>query len=123
MDTPTVVAALALGGTVVTGYFTWRASSRATDVSDRTEDRAWVKDIKQDALDARRDLAAAGKEIEALRQQVRTLSTQMDAMAKETDYWISQYQMVHRTAWRGGMTLDRLRQFIGPEPPPTPATR
>lgn len=116
MDTTVAVAVIALGASAITAVFTWRASTRATDVSDRTEDRAWAKEIKQDALDAR-------KEVEALRRQVHTLSSQLDAMAKETDYWISQYQMVHRTAWRGGMTLDRLREFIGPEPPPTPATR
>lgn len=116
MDASIVVAMIALAGMVATGFFTWRASKRATDVSDRAEDRAWVKDIKQDAVEAR-------KEVDALRQQVRTLSTQLDAMAKETDYWISQYQLVHRTAWRPGMNLDRLRQLIGPEPPATPAHR
>lgn len=116
VDTPTVVAALALAGTAITGYFTWRSSTKATDVSDRAEDRAWVKEIKQDAVDAR-------KEVEELRRQVRTLSSQIDAMAKEADYWINQYQLVHRTAWRPGMSLDRLRELIGPEPPATPATR
>lgn len=122
MDASIVVALIAFTGTAIVAFFTWRASKRATAVSDRTEDRAWVQDIKKDALDARKDLAAAGKEIEALRQQVRTLSHQMDAMARETDYWISQYQLVHRTAWRAGMTLDRLKQLIGPDAPPTPAT-
>lgn len=123
MDTAVAVALIALAASTVTGFFTWRASKRATDISDRTEDRAWVKEIKQDAVDARKEVVDARKEIDALRQQVRTLSGQMDAMARETDYWISQYQLVHRTAWREGMTLARLRQLIGPDAPPTPATR
>jgi len=116
VDTPVVVAFIALLASAITAFFTWRASKRATDVNERAGDLQWAKEIKADALDAR-------KEVEALRLQVRTLSTQLDAMAKETDYWIAQYQLVHRTAWRSGMSLERLRQFIGPEPPPTPATR
>jgi hypothetical protein len=123
VDTAVVVGLIALGASAITAFFTWRASKRAAEISDRTEDRAWVKDIKQDALDARKELGDARHELEALRKQVRTLSNQMDAMARETDYWISQYQLVHRTAWRDGMTLARLRQFIGPDAPPTPATR
>lgn len=115
MDTPIAVALIALGASGITAFFTWRASGRATDVNERTADLAWVKEIRQDALDARR-------EVEALQGQLRTVSRQMDTMQKEAEYWITQYQLVHRTAWRPGMTLDRLRDFLGPDAPRTPVT-
>lgn len=115
MDTGVVVAAISASSAVICGALVWRSSGRATAVDRQAADLEWVKEIKQDAV-------AARKEVDALTKQVRTLSAQMDAMAKETDYWIAQYQLVHRTVWRPGMTLDRVRQFIGPEPPPTPAT-
>lgn len=113
MDTPIAVALIALAASGITAFFTWRASGRATDVNERTADLAWVKEIRQDAIDAR-------KEVEALQAQLRTVSRQMDAMQKEAEYWIAQYQLVHRTAWRPGMTLDRLRDFLGPDAPRTP---
>lgn len=122
MDTAIGVGLLALAASATTAFFTWRSSKRATDVSDRTEDRAWVKEIKQDALEARKDVVDARKEIEALQDRVRTLSRQVETMQRETEYWIGQYQLVHRTAWRPGMTLDRLKQFLGPDAPASPAT-
>lgn len=115
VDTPIVVALIALAATAVTAFFTWRASTRANNVNDRATDLAWAKEIRQDAIDAR-------KEVDALQSQIRTASRQMDAMQKEAEYWITQYQLVHRTAWRPGMTLDRLREFLGPDAPRTPAT-
>jgi hypothetical protein len=115
VDTPIVVALIALGATAVTAFFTWRASGKATDVNERNADLGWVKEIRQDAIDAR-------KEIDALQGQLRTVSRQMDTMQKEAEYWIAQYQLVHRTAWRPGMTLDRLRELLGPDAPRTPAT-
>jgi hypothetical protein len=97
-----------------------RASRRATDSTERTTERSadleWAKEIRQDAIDAR-------KEVEALQVQLRTVSRQMETVQREAEYWISQYQLVHRTAWRPGMTLDRLRQFIGPDAPTTPAAQ
>lgn len=115
MDTPIAVALLAVVASAITAFFTWRSSKRATDVNDRSTDLAWAKEIRQDAIDAR-------KEVDALQSQLRTVSRQMEAMQKEAEYWITQYQLVHRTAWRPGMTLDRLRDFLGPEAPRTPAT-
>lgn len=112
MDTPIVVALIALGAALITGFFTWRTSGRA---NDRTAELGWVKEIRQDAIDAR-------KELDAVQTQLRTVSRQMEAMQKEAEYWITQYQLVHRTAWRPGMTLDRLRDLLGPEAPRTPVT-
>lgn len=112
MDTPIVVALIALGASGVTAFFTWRASGRATDVNERAAELQWVKEIRQDALDARKD-------VEALQAKVQTLSRQVDTITREAEYWMQQYQLVHRTAWRNGMTLERVRQFLGPEPPKT----
>lgn len=116
MDASIIVALIALGGMVVTGFFTWRSSGRATEVTERSTDLEWAKTIKQDAIEAH-------KQVEALQVQLRTVSRQMEAVQREAEYWIGQYQLVHRTAWRSGMTLDRLRQFIGPDAPPTPAAQ
>lgn len=110
MDTPIVVALIALGAALVSGFWTWRTSGRA---NDRQADLGWAREIRQDAIDAR-------KEVEALQTKVQTLSRQVDAMQRETEYWIGQYQLVHRTAHRPGMTLDRLRDFLGPDAPRTP---
>jgi hypothetical protein len=114
VDASIIVALIALGGMMVTGFFTWRSSGRATDVNEQAGNLGWAKEIREDAIDAR-------KQVEALQDKVRTLSRQIDTMQRETEYWIGQYQLVHRTAWRPGMTLDRLRQFIGPDAPPSPA--
>lgn len=113
METPIAVALIALGASVITAFFTWRSSKRATDVNGRSADLQWVKEIRQDAIDAR-------KEVDALEAKVRTLSRQVETMSREAEYWIGQYQMVHRTAWRSGMTLDRLRQLLGPDAPQSP---
>ena len=110
MDTPVVVAVIALAASAVTAFFTWRASSRATDVNARAAELQWVKEIRQDATDAR-------KEVEALQEQVRTLRRQLDSAIREADHWISQYQAVHRTAWRPGVTIDHLRDMLGPSAP------
>lgn len=115
MDTAIWVAVISAGAATVSGFLVWRSSGRATDVNERNADLAWVKEIRQDAIDAR-------KEVDALQSQLRTVSRQMEAMQKEAEYWITQYQLVHRTAWRPGMTLDRLRELLGPDAPRTPAT-
>lgn len=113
MDTPVAVAILALTASAVTAFFAWRSSKRATDVNQHAADLQWAKEIKQDAFDAR-------KEVEELRVQLRTVSRQMETVQREAEYWISQYQFVHRTAWREGMTLARLRELLGPDAPASP---
>jgi hypothetical protein len=112
VDTPIVVALIALGTAAVTAVFAWRSSGRATDVNERAAELAWVKEIRQDAIDARKD-------VEALQAKVQTLSRQVDTITREAEYWMQQYQLVHRTVWRRGMTLERVRDFLGPEPPKT----
>lgn len=110
VDTPTVVAVVALLGTVVTGLLTFRASGRATDVNARAAELAWVKELRQDASDAR-------DEVEQLRVQVRDLRRQLDAVTREADHWIAEHQAVRRHVWRNGMTIDRLRDLVGPVDP------
>lgn len=115
MDTGVVVAVISAASAVICGVLVWRSSGRATDVSKQAADLEWVKEIKQDAVEAR-------KEVGELRTEVRELRRQMAVVTRETDYWISQHQLVHRAVWRPGMTLERLRELIGPEPPTAPAT-
>ena len=114
MDTPTLVAVIALAGTVITALFAWRSSSRATDVNQQAANLAWVKELRQDASDAR-------EEVEQLRGQVRELRRQLDAVTREADHWIAEHQAMRRHAWRPGMTIDRLRELIGPMDPPAAA--
>lgn len=114
MDTPTAVALIALGGTLITGYFTFRASSRANDVNQQAANLGWVKELRQDAIDAR-------KEIVQLQDEVRRLHRQLDIVTREADHWITEHQTIRRQAWRPGMTIDRLRDLIGPIEPPATA--
>jgi hypothetical protein len=114
VDTPTIVALIALGGTVVTAFFTFRSSSRATDVNSRAAELGWVKELRQDAADARSEVAQ-------LRTEVRQLRRQLELAQREADHWLTEHQAVRRHAHRPGMTIDRLRELIGPEPPPAAA--
>ncbi len=114
MDTPTIVALIALGGTLVTVFFTFRSSGRATDVNARAAELGWVKELRQDTIDAR-------EEIDQLRNQVRELRRQLDAVTREADYWINEHQTMRRHVNRPGMTLERLREMFGPLDPPAAA--
>ena len=110
MDAPVVVAVISSVVTAFSGVLVWRASGRATDVNARAAELAWVKEIRQDAGDARKDVAA-------LQEQVRTLTRQLSVVTREAEHWIAQYQLVHRTAWRPGVTLDQLRELLGTNAP------
>jgi hypothetical protein len=107
MDTPSIVAVVALSGTVLTALVTWRSSSRATDVSARAGDLAWVKELRQDAVDAR-------GEVVQLQEEVRVLRRQLEVVTREADYWIAEAQTMRRHTWRSGMTIERLRGLVGP---------
>jgi peptidoglycan hydrolase CwlO-like protein len=110
VDTPVLVAIISSLSAVFCGFMVWRSSGRATNVNEQAAQLSWVKEIRQDATDAR-------KEVEALQEQVRTLRRQLDSAIREADHWISQYQAVHRTAWRPGVTIDHLRDMLGPSAP------
>lgn len=117
MDTSVVVAVIAAASSMFCGVLVWRSSRKATavqadatDINARAAELAWVKEIRQDAKDARED-------VEALQEQVRSLSRQLAVVTREAEHWIAQYQFVHRTAWRPGITLEQLRQILGPDAP------
>lgn len=111
METPIVVALIALVAALVSGFFTWRTSGRA---NDRAAELAWTREVRQDAADAR-------KEIAQLRDEVRELRRQLELAQREADHWLTEHTAMRRHAWRQGMTLVRLRELIGPEPPPAAA--
>lgn len=114
----------ALIGGAVTGlpgligaWWVYRQSGRANDTQDKAQDLAWTKELRQDALDTRR-------EMEALSAQVNTLRRQLDIVTREADHWIAEYQFMHRTVWRDGISVERLRELLGPPPaeePPPPS--
>jgi chromosome segregation ATPase len=114
VDTPTIVALIALGGTIFTGFFTFRSSGRATDVNARAAELAWVKELRGDAADAR-------SEVQQLRTEVRELRRQLEIAQREADHWLTEHQAMRRNVNRPGMTLDRLREMFGPADPPAAA--
>lgn len=116
MDTPVVVALIALAGSIVTAVFVWRASGRATDVNEQAANLGWVKELRQDAIDTR-------KEVEQLQEEVRRLRRQLDIVTREADHWIAEHQNMRRHAFRHGMTIGRLRELWGTEPPASSAAR
>lgn len=114
MDATVAVAGISAGAAVFSGFLVWRSSGRATDVNARAAELAWVKEIRQDAKDARED-------VEALQAQVRTLTRQLSVVTREAEHWITRYQFVHRTAHRPGITLEQLREILGPDAEQAPA--
>lgn len=114
MDKTIVVALIAGVPGLVAAYLVYRSSSRANDVNSRAAELGWVKELRQDALDARR-------EVEQLQEEVRRLRRQLDVVTREADHWIAEHQTARRNAWRPGMTIDRLRELIGPVDPPATA--
>jgi uncharacterized protein YlxW (UPF0749 family) len=110
MDPAIVVAGLSGVVALACAVLTFRSSGRATNVNEQAEQLQWVKDMREGASEAR-------KEVKELQEEVRTLKRQLDVVTREADHWIAEYQLVHRTAWRPGMTLDRVRELLGPEAP------
>lgn len=108
METPVVTALIAAAAALVAAWFSWRASTRATD---RQAELGWAKEVRQDAADARTEVAQ-------LRTEVRELRRQLEAATREADYWVAEHQAMRRNTWRPGMTIDRLRDLIGPIDPP-----
>lgn len=115
MDTTTLVAIVAAVAAIIAAVIAAKASNRATDVNEQAANLGWVKELRQDAIDAR-------KEVAELRTEVRELRRQLAVVAGEADHWIGQHQTMHRQAWRPGMTIERLRELFGPEPPSATST-
>lgn len=112
MDKTIVVALIAGVPGLVAAYLVFRSSSRANDVNQAAANLGWVKELRQDAADARR-------EVQQLRDEVRELRRELGIAQGEADHWLTRHQTIQRSAWRPGMTIDRLRELIGPVDPPT----
>lgn len=95
---------LTLLGTVLACYLTYRASTRATRVNENNADAARTKQLRE-------DLTAAEEEVVKLRRQVAVLT-------KEAEGAVADLVYLRRTIWRPGMTVERLREFVGPEQMP-----
>jgi peptidoglycan hydrolase CwlO-like protein len=111
MDKTFVVALIAGVPGFVAALLVYRSSRRANAVAEKQTDLAWARELRQDAHDAR-------EEVEQLRGQVRELRRQLDVVTREADHWIAEHQAMRRHTWRPGMTIDRLRELIGPIDPP-----
>lgn len=114
METPVLVALIAGVPGVLAALLVYRSSRRANAVSQEQANLAWVKELRQDASEAR-------EEVEQLRAQVRKMTRQLDLTQREADHWIAEHQAMRRHVWRPGMTIDRLRELIGPVEPPAAA--
>ena len=110
MDPAIVVASISGVVAAASAVLAYRSSGRATDVNEQAAQLHWVKEIRQEAADTKREL-------EECKGQVRDLSRQLTVVTREADHWIAQYQLVHRTAWRPGVTLAQIRDILGPELP------
>lgn len=109
MDASIVVATIGGAAGLWGAYIAAKASRRATDVNEQAANLAWVKELRNDAVDAR-------KEVAELRTEVRELRRQLAVVTGEADHWINEHQTIRRHAWRPGMTIERLRELLGPEP-------
>lgn len=114
MDKTYVVALIAGVPGLVAAYLVYRSSNRANDVNARAAELGWVKELRQDAADAR-------EEVDQLRSQVRKLQRQLDVVTREADHWIAEHQTMRSHVYRPGMTIGRLRDLFGPIDPPAAA--
>lgn len=114
MDTPVWVALIASASSLVAALLVYRSSKRANAIALEQANLGWAREVRQDAADARNEVAA-------LREEVRTLRRQLEVATREADHWITEHQGLRRHAWRPGMTIDRLRDLIGPVEPPATA--
>lgn len=81
-----------------------RATSAQQQIGERAADAARTRQLRE-------DLGAAEMEVRSLRRQVEVLTREVESTAADLIY-------LRRTIWRPGMTLERLRQYVGPELPP-----
>lgn len=108
MDAAIVVALISGVVAMASASVGWRASVRATSaqqqVGERSADAARTKQLRE-------DLTTAEMEVRMLRRQVEVMTREVESTAADLIY-------LRRTIWRPGMTLERLRQYVGPEVPP-----
>lgn len=111
MDKSIIVALIAGVPGVLVALLVYRSSRRANAVAEDQANLGWAKELRQDAADARSEVAQ-------LRTEVRELRRQLTAATREADYWVTEHQAMRRNTWRPGMTIERLRELIGPVEPP-----
>jgi hypothetical protein len=113
VETPILVAIVTGIPGLIAAFMVFRSSGKATNVNDKAQELGWVKELRQDALDTRRELDSCQEQLQSMRRQLA-------AVTREAEHWISEYRFLHRTIWRDSITIDRLRETIGPPPPDTP---
>lgn len=110
MDATAITAVGALAVSALAAVLTFRTSGQANNVNERANELSWVKELRQDAVDTRRDM-------ESCREEVHNLRRQLGVVTREAEHWITEYAFLHRTVWRPGVTVERLRELLGPPPP------
>lgn len=114
MDTAILVAIIAGVPGLIAAVLVFRQSGRANDVNSKAQELSWVKELRQDAIDTR-------KEMEALQAKVSDLSRQLTATQREADHWFTKFASVQRVAHRPTATIDLVREIVGAppvDPPP-----
>jgi uncharacterized protein YlxW (UPF0749 family) len=107
VDHTYVIAAIAAIPSVLAAFLVYRTSTQANRTGESRSELDWVKELRQDALDTR-------KEMEAAQEQVKQLRRQLETVTREADHWIAEYQFMQRNVWRDGMSVERLRELLGP---------
>jgi cell division protein FtsB len=113
MNGQLVQALLTLVGVLAASYFTYRASIRANRTAQLTAIATQQNADEARMKRMREDLSAAEEECAKLRRQVAVLTREAEAA-------VAELQFLRRSIWRDGMTLERLREFVGQERPPSP---
>ena len=112
---PAIVVAIVTGVPgLIAAWMVYRQSGKANDTKGKEVELGWVKEVRQDAVDARR-------EMERLQEQVTDLSRRLAVVTREADHWIAECRFQNRTIHRDGITVDRLREMFPPMPDPPAA--
>lgn len=110
METRDVLYLVATLATVVFGILTYRNGRRGTDISEQTYELNRLNAVEKRASDLEDKLTRANDTIDALQRKLRVTTELADQATAE-------WQALHKLIWRPGMTLDRLKDYVGP---PTP---
>lgn len=113
---PAIVVAIVTGVPgLLAAWGVYRQSGRANDSQGKLAETAWMKEVRQDAIDTRR-------EMETLQDQVRSLSRQLSVTQREAEHWVAEYRFQNRSIHRVGITVDRLREMFPPIPDDPPSS-
>lgn len=103
--------ALSIAVTVLACLLTYKAAIRgARATSQQASIAAQVADDNR-ARQLREDLESANRELSKLRRELAVLT-------REAESAVADLMHVQRMIWRDGMTIPRLREYLGPPPPP-----